>query len=462
MSKKNHAALTSGAGNPRNLHFLNKDQFKNWLKKASAEQVRWAEDHGFTAAKDTRLVLPDKAGRIDAAIIGASGNPYRDGAMAARLPQGVYKIEGEVDIQTGLGFVLDQYRFNKFRKSPSVSLKPQLVIADDALRHRMTAISDGVVLARDLINMPANYMTPQGLEDAGRDLAKKFGAKIKVAKGDALAKNYPAIHTVGRAAEIPPRLIDMIWDNRGSGKGLSVTLVGKGITFDSGGLDLKPSSAMEIMKKDMGGSAHVLGLAHAIMALGLELRLRVLIPAAENAVSSKAMRPLDVIDTAAGVPVEVGNTDAEGRLVLADAFHLATREEPDLMIDFATLTGAARIAAGTELPALFTNDDDLGRAFIAAGEDAGDPLWLMPLHKPYDRYLEDGHVALSSTGSSRYGGAITAALFLQRFLQKPVPWAHVDVMAWNLSARPGHPRGGEAMGLRAALKLIEDKISAAS
>jgi leucyl aminopeptidase len=216
---------------------------------------------------------------------------------------------------------------------------------------------------------------------------------------------------------------------------------------------------MEIMKKDMGGSAHVLGLAHAIMTLGLKLRLRVLIPAAENAVSSKSMRPLDVINTAAGIPVEVGNTDAEGRLVLADAFHLATAEEPDLMIDFATLTGAARVAVGTELPALFVNDAALGRDFIAAGQDVGDPLWLMPLHEPYDRHLDDGHAALSSTGSSRYGGAITAALFLQRFLQKPVLWAHIDVMAWNLSSRPGHPRGGEAMGLRAALKLIEDKIS---
>ena len=289
--------------------------------------------------------------------------------------------------------------------------------------------------------MPANYLTPQGLEDAARDLAASFDAQIDVTIGEALEKQYPAINTVGRAAEVPPRLIDIIWDNREGGKGPQITLIGKGITFDSGGLDLKPSSAMEMMKKDMGGSAHVLGLAKAIMALGLNIRLRVLVPAAENAVSDKSMRPLDVIDTAAGIPVEVGNTDAEGRLVLADAFHLATQEDPDMIIDYATLTGAARVAVGTELPALFVNDADLGHKFIAAGEATGDPLWLMPLHKPYDRYLEDGHAALSSTGSSRYGGAITAALFLQRFLQKPVPWAHIDVMAWNLGSRPGHPRG---------------------
>ena len=434
--------LIAETDHPRRLHILGEAQLKDWLKSASPEHTNWVHDHGFTASKGSHLVLPSSDGRISDAMIGTSGDAYRDGAMAARLPQGAYVMEGDLDLHTALGFVLDQYKFDRFRKASS-SPKAELVIADPALRDRVTAIADGVVLARDLINMPANYLTPQGLEDAARDLAQSFGASIEVTKGDALEAQYPAIHTVGRAAEGP-----------------NITLIGKGITFDSGGLDLKPSSAMEMMKKDMGGSAHVLGLAKAVMALGLKLRLRVLVPAAENAVSDKSMRPLDVIDTAAGIPVEVGNTDAEGRLVLADAFHLATSEDPDMIIDYATLTGAARVAVGTELPALFVNDADLGHDFIAAGQASGDPLWLMPLHQPYDRYLEDGHAALSSTGSSRYGGAITAALFLQRFLQKPVPWAHIDVMAWNLGSRPGHPRGGEAMGLRAALKLIEDKVNA--
>jgi len=217
---------------------------------------------------------------------------------------------------------------------------------------------------------------------------------------------------------------------------------------------------MEMMKKDMGGAAHVLGLARTIMALGLNLRLRVLIPTVENAVSSRSMRPLDVINTAAGIPVEVGNTDAEGRLILADAIHLATQEEPEILVDFATLTGAARVAVGTELPALFTNDEALGRELVAAGEATGDPVWPMPLHAPYDRYLEGGYAALSSTGTSRYGGAITAALFLKRFLARPVPWAHLDVMAWNLGDRPGHPKGGEAMGLRAVFRLIENRLKA--
>ena len=452
--------IRSESDNTRQLHIFTKDEFSSWKESASDALCRWADDHGFTSAKNTSLVLPGPDGSITGAIVGASGDAYRDGAVAARLPQGAYQIDGEDALTTGLGFVLEQYRFDKFKKSPSTP-KTDLVITDQTLCERITAIANGVILARDLINMPANYLTPQGLEDEARSLAKKYDASINVVIGDELAKQYPAIHIVGRAAEVPPRLIDITWDNRDGGAGPVITLIGKGITFDSGGLDLKPSSAMEMMKKDMGGSAHVLGLAYAIMALQLKLRLRVLVPAAENAVSDKSMRPLDVIDTSAGIPVEVGNTDAEGRLVLADAFHLATAEDTDLMIDFATLTGAARVAVGTELPALFVNDNDLGRAFIDAGESVGDPLWLMPLHKPYDRYLDDGHAALSSTGASRYGGAITAALFLQRFLQKPVPWAHIDVMAWNLGSRPGHPRGGEAMGLRAALELIERKVAEA-
>lgn len=450
--------LISKSAQARQLHILTKEEFSKWKATASPELVCWAEDHGFTASEDTHLVLPSQDGHIEGAIIGSSGDSYRDGAMAARLPQGAYQLTHKDIVKTGLGFMLEQYRFDHFKKSPSRA-KTDLVVADTHQRHRIVSIADGVILARDLINMPANHLTPQGLEDTSRQLAKTYGAKIKVTKGKALAKNYPAIHVVGRAAEIPPRLIDMVWDNRNNGKGLTITIVGKGITFDSGGLDLKPPSAMEIMKKDMGGAAHALGLAKSIMALDLKLRMRVLVVAAENAVSEKSMRPLDVIETSAGIPVEIGNTDAEGRLVLADAFHLATSESPDLMVDFATLTGAARIAVGTELPALFVNDATLGQEFITAGEAVGDPLWLLPLHKPYERYLEDGHIALSSTGGTRYGGAITAALFLQRFLQKPVSWAHIDVMAWNLSPRPGHPKGGEAMGLRATLELIEQKLN---
>jgi len=271
----------------------------------------------------------------------------------------------------------------------------------------------------------------------------------------------PAWHTVGRAAGIGPRMIQLLWGDGGP----VITLVGKGISFDSGGLDIKPSKAMEIMKKDMGGAAHVLGIAAALMTAGINCRLRVLIAAAENAISAQAMRPLDVIDTAAGIPVEVGNTDAEGRLVLADALYHALHDddhpEPDFLLDFATLTGAARIALGTECPALFCNQAQTARDMMDLGKDVDDPVWQLPLFDAYDRYLDSGQAGLSSTGNAGgYGGAITAALFLRRFTGKQVNWAHIDVMAWNLSARPGRPKGGEAMGLRTSFAYIKQLAKA--
>ena len=262
---------------------------------------------------------------------------------------------------------------------------------------------------------------------------------------------FPAINIVGRAAEIAPRLMDLRWGE----KGPKITLIGKGITFDSGGLDLKASKAMEMMKKDMGGAATVLGLAAALMTSHVDIQLRVLVAAAENAVSDRSMRPLDIIDTRAGLKVEVGNTDAEGRLVLADAIAYALEDAPDFLIDFATLTGSARAALGTELPALFCNHDNTAAAILAAADMAEDPLWRLPLFDDYDRHLDAGYAALSSTGLSGYGGAITAALFLRRFAGKNTNWAHIDVMAWNLASRSGRPKGGEAMGLRALYGFIE-------
>lgn len=455
-------AFIASSSTSRKLYFFDQQDLSSWLSGVPPYFKNWVAGHDFKAKKGSVLVLPDQdSGNPIGAIIGigerddADGR-YANGAMASRLPLGDYQLDNGLDEITALGFALDQYRFDRFRPNPSSPAKPQLVVEDDGLRQRLTAIVEAVCLTRDLINTPANKMTPQDLEDESRRLAKRHSASIKVIKGEKLAKQFPAIHVVGRAAEIPPRLIDLSWGKQGP----LITLIGKGITFDSGGLDIKPSSAMEIMKKDMGGAAHVLGLAHAVMGLGLKLRLRVLVPAAENAISALAMRPLDVIDTAAGISVEVGNTDAEGRLVLADALYAATSgdEPPELLVDFATLTGAARVALGTELPALFSNDEGLMRDFTKAGLAIADPVWPLPLHGAYGRYLDDGHVALSSTGTSHYGGAITAALFLERFLQKDVPWAHLDVMAWNLGSRLGHPKGGEAMGLRAALELIEMRI----
>ncbi|XDZ65322.1 M17 family metallopeptidase [Alphaproteobacteria bacterium LSUCC0684] len=434
---------------------LEPDEMENWLNERPAAYRRWAKDHDFTAKPGTHLIFPGDEGGIAEVVLGKK-DAFVDGARAGGLPKGTYALTSQDEVEEiAIGFLLQQYKFDRFREKASAPTA-DLVLADDALRHRVEAISAGIFLARDLINMPANYLNPQGMEDAARDLAEAYSADLDVTIGDELTRRFPAIDTVGRAAECPPRLLDLRWGDDGP----LITLIGKGVTFDSGGLDLKPSGGMEMMKKDMGGAAHVLGLARIIMALGLKMRLRVLIPTVENAVSSRSMRPLDVIDTAAGIPVEVGNTDAEGRLILADAIYLATQEEPEMLVDFATLTGAARVAVGTELPALFTNDEALGRELVAAGEATGDPVWPLPLHAPYERYLEGGYAALSSTGTSRYGGAITAALFLKRFLARPVPWAHLDVMAWNLGDRPGHPKGGEAMGLRAVFRLIENRLKA--
>ena len=351
--------------------------------------------------------------------------------------------------QISLGFALAHYQPESHKDSQKSAQIAQLALAD---HHSETpSLNEAIGFCRDLINAPANQLTPAQLADEAKALATHYGASYQVISGDELARDFPAIHTVGRAAEVPPRLIDMSWGNDGP----LICLVGKGITFDSGGLDLKPSRAMEMMKKDMGGAAHVLGLAAAIMKTGLKLRLRVVIAAAENAVSQASMRPMDVIDTKAGIKVEVGNTDAEGRLVLADALHLVLQDKPDFLLDFATLTGAARVALGTECPALFCNHDDTASSLMKQGVEQDDPIWQLPLFEPYERFLDAGHMALSSTGQSGYGGAITAALFLRRFTGSEVNWAHIDVMAWNLSSRAGRPKGGEAMGLRACFAYIK-------
>jgi len=430
--------------------------WQEWRDTAPERWLNWLDSHHFALRENTIITLPDAEHRIEAVLQSASSKAFADGARASKLSPGTYHLATENQEESeafALGWALENYDFSAYRQSSAAATsKPKLVVSDAAVFDRVEALASATALVRDLINTPANILTPAGLEAAARDLATAFGANIKVTIGEELAKHFPAINVVGRAAEVPPRLIDLTWGDVGP----RITLIGKGITFDSGGLDIKPSSGMEIMKKDMGGAAHVLGLARAVMATALPVRLRILIPAAENAISALSMRPLDIIDTAAGIPVEVGNTDAEGRLVLADAIHLATQEDNDLLIDFATLTGAARVALGTGLPALFSNDGELGQRLMAHGLKTDDPVWLMPLHAAYDKQLDQGHAALSSTGSSRYGGAITAALFLQRFLGKPQPWAHFDIMAWNLSARPGHPKGGEAMAMRAVFSLIRE------
>ena len=460
LSDPARLGLVSDDAPSRTLCLLTADGFDDWLKTASAQASATIEANGFTAKSGRAIPIAGAADSADAIGIFDADAPLWDAArLAAALPAGRWQLVTDDDSMPleaiCLGWALSQYRFTAYRGAEDTGdTLRQLVIPatlNDDARQRLCGLATGVAFCRDLINAPPNHMNPAGLEESARDLAARFGASIDVTAGAALTAGFPAINTVGRAAEVGPRLIDMRWGESGP----AITLIGKGITFDSGGLDLKPSKAMELMKKDMGGAATVLGLATALMAAGTPVRLRVLVPAAENAVSSQSMRPLDVIDTRAGIPVEVGNTDAEGRLVLADAIDLACEEEPDFMIDFATLTGAARVALGTELPALFCNHDDTADDILAAAGEADDPLWRLPLFDPYERHLDGGHVALSSTGASGYGGAITAALFLRRFAGKQTNWAHIDVMAWNLGGRPGRPKGGEAMGLRALFRYIE-------
>ncbi len=455
--------LQKSAKGTRALILVHANEWAAWCETAEPFARNWITAQAFSGQAGTAMIMPSNDGTINAAIGVFGEHDIWDGArLAEALPPGGWHINPNRGTRLNamayemllLGWALSQYSFNRFKNSENQkgeTTSKRLAIPEGVSADRLLGLVEGIWFCRDLINTPANHMTPQGLEDSATDLAKKFGAAITVFSGDELRSTFPAINTVGRAAEIAPRLIDFTWGEAGP----RITLVGKGITFDSGGLDLKPSKAMEIMKKDMGGSATVLGLAKAIMAAELPVRLRVLVAAAENSVSDRSMRPLDVIDTRAGITVEIGNTDAEGRLVLADALTLAREEDPDFVIDFATLTGAARVALGTELPALFCNRDDTAAQILAASGEVGDPLWRLPLFDDYDRHLENGHVTLSSTGSTSFGGAITAALFLRRFAGSDSNWAHIDVMAWNLSDRPGRPRGGEAMGLRAIFRYIE-------
>jgi leucyl aminopeptidase len=439
------------------LMIVSQPDYDSFINSLLPHQKHWLALHVSAPAPGAVFTLPDAHGELGMGVVIVGETAQWDIARAARsLPACIFTANTEFagttsvsDIQLGWG--LAQYEFAPHK--PARTIGARLKLAEGEVDRSVDAQLLGMFLCREMINQPANIMTPQGIEDICMMVADSLSADCIVTKGKKLETYGPAVHVVGRAAEIPPRIIDMRWGDTGP----LITLVGKGVCFDSGGLDIKPSKGMEIMKKDMGGAAHVLGLAVALMASDQNIRLRVLIGAAENAISEKAMRPLDVIKTAAGIDVEVGNTDAEGRLILADLLHHAVADQkgtPDFLLDFATLTGAARIALGTDCPALFANHHKMAQAFVTRGFAIDDPLWHMPLFDRYDSQLDSGQAGLSSTGPSGYGGAITAALFLRRFAGHEVNWGHIDVMAWNLSSKPGRPKGGEAMGLRAAYHLI--------
>jgi len=437
------------------LTIVNRKSLAGWLQRQSAKVQRWVRSNHFSGLDGEVCLIPGSDGSVARALAGvsASDDPWSYSALPTRLPRGRYQVDPAPDAAAAdavaLGWALGTYRFGRYKKVDTTFAA--LVWPLGADQARVTALVEGIGLCRDLINTPAEDLGPAELAGAGQALAKQHGGKARVLRGQKQLEDFPAIYAVGRAAQQPPHLLDLVWGDASLPK---VTLVGKGVTFDSGGLDLKPAASMKMMKKDMGGAALVLGVAHVVMALRLPIRLRVLIPAVENSIGPNAMRPLDVLRTRKGLTVEVGNTDAEGRLILSDALTAADEEQPELLIDAATLTGAARIALGTALPALFCNHDGLANEVLAAGLATKDPLWRLPLHQPYAKQLESPVADLNNVSNDSYAGAITAALFLERFVSSTTPWAHIDTMAWNIESRPGRPTGGEAFALRALVELL--------
>jgi len=423
---------------------------------------QFALANGFAAKPGACLTLPDANGEIAQVVFGVENetsklrDPFRPGQLPGLLPPGVYRFANVAPSDArlaALAFALGSYRFGRYRKTDAAVVRlapPDGVDVTDIAR-----IAEAAALARDLINTPSNDMGPAELALAAQQLAQRFGANYNCVVGDDLPRqNFPLIHAVGMASPRAPRLIDFSWGDPAHPK---VTLVGKGVCFDTGGLDLKPSSGMLIMKKDMGGAANVLALALMVMDARLKVRLRVLIPAVENAVAGNAFRPLDIFPSRKGITVEIGNTDAEGRLVLADALALADEEKPDLLIDLGTLTGAARVALGPDLPPFYTDDEELAQELAACAKRENDPLWRLPLWPPYDSWLDSKVADVNNAPSGTFAGSITCALFLQRFVEAAKSWLHVDIYGWTPSAKPARPEGGECQAARAIYKLLSDR-----
>lgn len=425
------------------------------LKDLSAEQKVWAKANGFNAQSGKILLCSNQKGALESVFLGKSDQPLDTGSLASSLPAGNYHFAGNLEDAhlSSLGWMLGAYNFAQYNKKQDQGAKlvlPEGIDAEGLIRE-----VEATYLARDLINTPANDMGPDQLEKTIQTLGHKFKAQVSVIKGDALLKkNFPMIHAVGRASVDAPRLIDLKW---GNAKHLKVTLVGKGVIFDSGGLNIKPGSSMALMKKDMGGAANTIALAHMIMDAKLPVRLRLLVPAVENAISGNAFRPGDILPSRKGLTVEIGNTDAEGRLILGDALALGDEEKPDLMIDMATLTGAARVALGPDLPPFYTDDDELASAISTTSMELFDPLWQMPLWDPYQKMLSSKIADVNHISTGGFAGSITAALFLSRFVENAKSWAHFDIYGWTPTAKPWMPVGGEAQGIRTLFEVIKNK-----
>ena len=440
------------------ITFVSTDNWAAIREGLNAPARSFAEASGFAAKAGRHLLLPDSDGALAAVLFGieAPADPHLDRFSAGRLPDllpaGTYRFANaphDARLAT-LAFALGTYQFTRYRKGSDKRM--QLALPDGIDGDDLSRIVEGVFLARDLINTPANDMGPPDLAEAAEHLAHRHGAAFRVVVGDDLLKeNFPLVHAVGRAADRAPRLVDLTWGDPGAPK---ITLVGKGVCFDTGGLDIKPDSAMLQMKKDMGGAATMLALAHMIMSRGLNVRLRVLIPAVENSISGNSFRPRDVYPSRKGLTVEIGNTDAEGRLVLADALALAAEETPELIVDMATLTGAARVALGPDVPPFYTDDETLASDLARAATSENDPLWRLPLWRGYDSMLDSKVADLNNVSAGGFAGSITAALFMRRFVDTAQSWLHIDIFAWTPSAKAARPEGGECQAARAVYALL--------
>ncbi|SFS09095.1 leucyl aminopeptidase [Dyella sp. OK004] len=429
-------------------------------RRLSAAQRRWLSETGFEAAPGTFALLSDTNGKLARVLAGVDATDALSALahLPRLLPEGSYHLAAEGVLadssQAALGWALGAYEFTRYRKAKRAPAKLAVAAADLQV---LAPLVDATAQVRDLVNTPTEDMGPKQLAEAVNQLGKTYKGKVREWVGDELLKaNFPTIHAVGRASHRSPRLIELTW---GKAEHPKLAVIGKGVCFDTGGLDLKPADGMRWMKKDMGGAAHAIALARLIMEAKLPVHLQLLIPAVENAVSGNALRPGEVVITRAGHSVEIDNTDAEGRLVLCDALAYASEQQPDLIVDFATLTGAARVALGPDLPALFANRDELADNVLAAGRVVNDPLWRLPLWRPYRKMLDSYLADFANSGASRHAGAITAALYLERFVPESTAWMHLDTYAWNDADRPGRPRGGEAMGVRAFFAFLQGRYS---
>jgi len=463
MSDKNALIQPDRGQTATTIHLVDKDGLEAFRKTLTAPQRAALEAHKFEADGYDYAVLPDGDGWavVSGVANTASLSSWCLAKLAEKLPAGTYRLASGEPGPAMFGWITGQYRFDRYLSEPSEEGPRVLLTGEVKAIDAVTAEAEAVELVRDLVNTPAEDMGPAQLEAEAENLHKAFRAEIKVTRGDMLEREFPMVHAVGRAASRShaPRMIELEW---GDPQHPRIAVVGKGVCFDSGGLDIKPSAGMLLMKKDMGGAAHALALARLIMQAKLPVRLHLLVPTVENAVSGNSFRPGDVLRSRAGISVEIGNTDAEGRLILGDALARAGEEKPDLIIDFATLTGAARVAVGPDLPALFTREDATADALLAAGKAHDDACWRLPLHDGYREYLKSDVADINNAGSSGFAGATTAALFLDKFVPKGLDWAHFDTFAWRPAAKPGRPKGGAALGLRAAWHMLQERYGASS